>query len=61
MVTSIDQPTDQPTNRPTNRVNIKQSAFSKVRKSKKGRDLQFKLMKRPLLNCSNFCRSDLYT
>ena len=37
MVTS----TDQPTNRPTGRVNIEQSAFSKVRKWKKGRELQF--------------------
>ena len=36
MVTS----TDQPTNQLTNRANIGQSAFSKVRQKKKGRDLQ---------------------
>ena len=36
MVTSTDRPTDQP----TDRANIEQSAFSKVRKYKKGRDLQ---------------------
>ena len=32
---------NRPTDRPTNRVNIEQSAFSKVRKKKKGRDLQY--------------------
>ena len=37
MVTS----TNQPTNWPTNRANIEQSAFSNVRKLKKGRDLQY--------------------
>ena len=31
---------DQPTDQLTNRANIGQSAFSKVRQKKKGRDLQ---------------------
>ena len=37
----VDQPTNRPTDRPTNRANIEQSAFTNVRKQKKGRDLQF--------------------
>ena len=36
----VNRPTNRPTDQPTNRANIEQSAFSKVRKEKKGRDLQ---------------------
>ena len=36
----INGDVDRPTNQPTNRANIEQSAFSKVRQKKKGRDLQ---------------------
>ena len=40
-IEKINGDVDRPTNRPTNRANIEQSAFSNVRKLKKGRDLQY--------------------
>ena len=51
MVTSTNRPTD-------NRANIEQSAFSKVRQKKKGRDLQKETGGQPILLLENATEKD---
>ena len=43
-IEKINGDANQPTDQPTNRANIEQSAFSKVRQKKKGRDLQYEVL-----------------